>query len=85
MGKQRKGQRQGQRKRKPAWSFEQEKDEGEWQEQEEWQEGSEEISGTLEDVCEVRAEENHFGKITIDSGAAVCVAPPSWCPQFKTK
>ena len=36
-------------------------------------------------MCEVRAEENHFGKITIDSGAAVCVAPPSWRPQFKAK
>ena len=33
----------------------------------------------------MRADEDHFGKITIDSGAAVCVAPPSWRPHFKTK
>ena len=75
----------GKGKGKPAWSFEETKEVNAWQEQEEWQEESDEISGTLEDVCEVRAEEGHFGKITIDSGAAVCVAPPSWCPQFKTK
>ena len=52
---------------------------------EEQQEGSDEVSGTLEDICEVRTAEDHFGKITIDSGAAVCVAPPSWCPQYKTQ
>ena len=39
----------------------------------------------LEDICEVRAEESHFGKITIDSGAAVCVPPPSWPPKHKTQ
>ena len=72
---------------KQTWSFERAKDEAEWQEQEgdDWQDESDEISGTLEDVCEVRADEDHFGKITIDSGAAVCVAPPSWCPQYRTQ
>ena len=32
-------------------------------------------------VCEVRKEDDYFGKITIDSGAEVCVAPPLWRPQ----
>ena len=61
-------------------------EEEEWHEQgEDWEGGSEEVSGTLGDVCEVRTEDDHFGKITIDSGAAVCVAPPSWCPQYRTQ
>ena len=82
-----KGKGKGKTKGKPMWSFEQADNEAEWQEQEgeDWQGESDEISGTLEDVCEVRADEDHFGKITIDSGAAVCVAPPSWCPQYKTQ
>ena len=82
-----KGKGKGKTKGKPTWSFEQATEEQEWgAKDEEWQgDVGEEVSGTLEDVCEVRTEENHFGKITIDSGAAVCVAPPSWCPQYQTK
>ena len=81
-----KGKGKGYEKGKPTWSCEQAEDEHEWQEQgEEWSGGGEEVSGTLEDVCEVRTEDDHFGKITIDSGAAVCVAPPSWCPQYRTQ
>ena len=80
-----KGNGKGKEKGKPTWSCE-EAEEEEWHEQaEDWNGGSEEVSGALEDVCEVRTEDDHFGKITIDSGAAVCVAPPSWCPQYRTQ
>ena len=81
-----KGKGKGNEKGKPTWSCEEAENEDEWPEQaESWKGGSEEVSGTLEDVCEVRTEDDHFGKITIDSGAAVCVAPPSWCPQYRTQ
>ena len=81
-----KGKEKGKTRGKPAWSFGQAANKGEWVAQEEgWQEDCDEVSGALEDFRGVRAGKDHFSNITIDSGAAVCVAPPSWFPQYKTQ
>ena len=79
-----KGMGKDKAKRKTTWSPYQtpgEVDLGAQGEQD-WGEGMDEVSGTLEDVCEVGTECGRFSKITKDSEAGECVAHPTWRLQY---